>query len=94
MTHFNQSCVDGNGLLAIEEDCTGFSLGGGCHNGAYGMALGEDRSVWNGSSLDVSFWDSNLSRYGHGGKPTEVGISHVQKTYPHGYQAQRRTLPR
>ena len=28
----------------------------------------------------VSFWDSNLSRYGHGGKPTEVGISHVHET--------------
>ena len=68
MTHFNQGCVDGNGLLAIEEDRTGFSLGGGCHNGAYGLALGEDRSVWNSSSPDVSFWDSNLSRYGHGEK--------------------------
>ena len=94
MTHFNQSCVDGNGLLAIEEDCTGFSLGGGCHNGAYGMALGEDRSVWNGSSLDVSFWDSNLSRYGHGGKPTEVGIYHVHKTHPSEYRPRGRTLPR
>ena len=39
----------GNSLLAVEEDCTSFSLGGGCHDGADGLALDEDQSVWSGS---------------------------------------------
>ena len=44
-------------------------------------------------SLIVSFWDSNLSRYGHGGESTEVGIYHVHKTRPSEYRPQGRTLP-
>ena len=52
MSHFNQGCADGNSLLAVEEDCTGFSLGGRCHDGADGMALGEDRAVWSRSRPD------------------------------------------
>ena len=49
MAHFNQVCADGNSLLAIEEDCTGLSLGGGCHDGAEGLSLGEYQAVWSGS---------------------------------------------
>ena len=52
MTHFNQDRADGNNLLEVEEDCTGFRLGSGYHGGVDGMALGEDRSVWSGSRSD------------------------------------------
>ena len=52
MAHFNQGCAYGNILLAVEEDCTGFSLGGVCHDSADSMALGEDWAVWNGSRSD------------------------------------------
>ena len=52
MDHFNQGYADGNSLLAVEEDCTGFSLGGGCHDGAYGLEFGEDQAVWSGSRPD------------------------------------------
>ena len=45
MDHLNKSCMDGNSLLDFEEDRTGLSLGGGCHDGADGMALGEYRAV-------------------------------------------------
>ena len=48
MSHFNQGCADGNSLLAVEEDCTGFSLGGRCHDSVDGLALGEDQDVWSG----------------------------------------------
>ena len=40
------------GLLSAEEDCTGVSLGGGYHDGADGLALGEYRVVWGGSRTD------------------------------------------
>ena len=52
MDHLNQGCEDGNSLLAVEEYHTGVSLGGGCHDGADGLALGEDRAVWCGISSD------------------------------------------
>ena len=48
MAHFNQGCAYGNILLAVEEDSTGFSFGGGCHDGVYGLALGENQSIWRG----------------------------------------------
>ena len=50
--HFNKGCADGNSLLAVEEDHTGFSLGGECHDGADGLAFGEDRAVWSGIRSD------------------------------------------
>ena len=37
MTHFKQCCADGNSLLAVEEDLTGFSLSDGSHDGADGL---------------------------------------------------------
>ena len=49
MDHCNQVGADGNSLLAIEEDRTGLSLGGGCHDGADGLSLGEYQAVWSGS---------------------------------------------
>ena len=52
MAHFNKGCADGNILLAVEEYCTSFSPGGGYHDGADGLVLGEDRSVWSGSRPD------------------------------------------
>ena len=45
MAHFIQGCAYGNSLLAVEDNRTGFSLGGRCHDGADGLALGEDRAV-------------------------------------------------
>ena len=42
MAHFNQGFADGNSLLAVEEDCTRFSHGGGSHDGADILALGEN----------------------------------------------------
>ena len=55
MAHFNQGGVYGNSLLAVEEDRTGFSLGGGCHDGADGLSLGEDWAVRSGSRTDVGY---------------------------------------
>ena len=52
MAHFNQGRADGSSLLAVAEDCTSFSLGGGCHEGADGLALGEDWAVCSGSRPD------------------------------------------
>ena len=52
MAHFNQGRADGNSLLAIEEDRTGFGLGGGRHDGADGRALCEDWAVWSWSRPD------------------------------------------
>ena len=52
MSHFNQGCADGNSLLAVEEDCIGYSLGGRCHDGADGLSLGKDWAVWSGSGSD------------------------------------------
>ena len=40
----------------------------------------------------VSFWDLNLSRYGQGDKPTEVGISPVQKHPPKWVFTTRKNL--
>ena len=52
MDHFNQGCADGNNLLAVEEYCTSFSLGGRCHDSADGIELGEDWAVWIGIRSD------------------------------------------
>ena len=52
MAHFHQSRADGNILIAIEEDRTGLSIGGGCHDGADGLSLGEYHAVWGGSRPD------------------------------------------
>ena len=45
MAHFNKGRADGNSLLVVEEDCNGLSLGGGCHDGADGLALGHVRKT-------------------------------------------------
>ena len=52
MAHFNQGRADGNSLLAVEEDCTSYSLGVRCHDGSDGMSLGKDWAVWSGSGSD------------------------------------------
>ena len=52
MAHLNQVRADRNSLLAVEEDHTGFRISGRCHDGADGLALGEDWAVWSGSRPD------------------------------------------
>ena len=52
MAYFNQGCADRNILLDVEEDSTSFSLGGGYHDGADGLSLGENRAIWSGSRPD------------------------------------------
>ena len=52
MDHSNQGRVDGNRFMAVEGDCISLSLGGGCHDGADGLALGEYWAVWGGSRTD------------------------------------------
>ena len=52
MDHFNQGRADGNSLLDVEGDSTGFGLGVGCHAGADGLALGEDWAVCSRSRPD------------------------------------------
>ena len=58
MAHFNQGRADGDRLLAVEEDRTGLGLGGGRHDGADGLALGEDWAVWSWSRPEGGRWDS------------------------------------
>ena len=45
ITHFIEVRVDRNSLLAVEEYRSSFSLGGGSHDGADGLAFGEDRRL-------------------------------------------------
>ena len=52
MDHSNQGRMDGNRFMAVEGDCISLSLGGGCHDGADGLALGEYWAVWGGSRTD------------------------------------------
>ena len=52
MAHFNQGLAYGNILLVVEEYCTGLSLGGRFHDGAYGLSLGGDWAVRSGSMTD------------------------------------------
>ena len=41
MAHVGEVSADGDGLLAIEENRTGFCFRGGSHDGADGLTLGE-----------------------------------------------------
>ena len=52
MAHFNKGRADGNSLIAVEEDHTSFSLGGGCHDGVDGLVIGEYWAIWSGSRPD------------------------------------------
>ena len=52
MARFNQGRTNGNSLLAVAEDRTSLDLGGGCHDGADGLALGQDWAVCSGSRSD------------------------------------------
>ena len=45
VAHFDEGCADGKRMLAVEEDCSSFGLGGGRHDGADGLKFGEYWSV-------------------------------------------------
>ena len=53
VAHFNKGRADRNSLLAVEEDLSSFSLGGGSNDGTDGLTFGEDRFVWSGIKPDV-----------------------------------------
>ena len=61
VAYFVEGRVDGNSLLAFEEDCSSFGLGNGIHDGADSLKFGEDRSVWSGSRPDVGSGGLSLS---------------------------------
>ena len=44
MAHLGKFSADGDGLLAVEGNRTGFGLRGGSHDGADGLTFGE---YWN-----------------------------------------------
>ena len=48
--------MDGNSLLAVEEDHSSLGLSSGSHDVADGLIFGEDWSVWSGSRPDVGWW--------------------------------------
>ena len=41
VTHIGEGSADGEGLLAVEENCTGFGFRGGIHDGANGLTFGD-----------------------------------------------------
>ena len=41
VSHFGEGCADGNGLLDVEENRSGFCFRGGSHDGADGLAFGD-----------------------------------------------------
>ena len=41
VAHLGEVSADGDGLLAIEENCTGFCFCGRIHDGVNGLTLGE-----------------------------------------------------
>ena len=41
VAHIGEGSADGDGLLAVEENCTGFCFRGGSHDGADGLTLGD-----------------------------------------------------
>ena len=50
VAHLGEGCADGNGLLAVEENRSGFSFHRGSHDSADGLTFGEYWSirVWSG----------------------------------------------
>ena len=56
VAHFNEGRVDGNRLLAVEENCSSFGLRGGSHDDADGLTFGEYWSIQYGSGPDVGRW--------------------------------------
>ena len=41
MAHLGEGSLDGDGLLDVEENCTGFCFRGGSHDGADGLTFGD-----------------------------------------------------
>ena len=56
VAHFDEVRADGNSLLAVEEDCSSFGLGGGSHDGTDGLIFGEYWSIWSWSRPDLGRW--------------------------------------
>ena len=56
VVHFDEGRADGNSLLAIEENCSSFSLRSRSHDGADGLTFGEYWYIQGGSGPDVGRW--------------------------------------
>ena len=54
--HFDEGCVDGDILMAFEENRSSFGFRGGSHDGADGLTFGEYRSIRGWSGTDVGWW--------------------------------------
>ena len=55
VAHFEEGRVDGNILLAVEENRSSFGFRGGSHDGADGSTFGEYRSIMGWSGTDVGW---------------------------------------
>ena len=53
VAHIGECCADGDGLLAIEENRTGFCFHGGSHDGADGLIFGEYCTIRGWSWVNV-----------------------------------------
>ena len=41
MSHIGEGCADGDSLMVVEKNCTGFCFRGGSHDNADGLTFGE-----------------------------------------------------
>ena len=55
VAHFDEVCVDGNSLMAVEENRFSFGFRGGNHDGAYGLIFGEYWYIRGWSGTDVGW---------------------------------------
>ena len=69
VAHFNKGRADRNSLLAVEEDLSSFSLGGGSNDGTDGLTFGEDRFVHpKARSCATGHYNEKASSDGEGGR--------------------------
>ena len=56
VAHLYEGCADGDGLLALEENCSSFGFHGGIHDSADGLTFGEYWSIRDWSGTDMGWW--------------------------------------